>query len=923
MKHLAGLVLCLSCAMAQVPNAGFEDGDQTPTGWAFDLGEDAAGESARVTAPVHSGRYAFRVNHQDALGYTRLAGGFVPVEAGKTYLVTAWVYPRKPVKRGVYFMLSQYPVGATAEQLPNTFGSTFRALEPERWQQLAATVEIREGNDRLRVFCIQAFTPSDIVWDDFAVVEGDKLPDAEPPRYEPPVNEPLPELAPAQAIVAQRPRAVVKVEQTGGRPRLFVDGKATPWAWYVGPFWSPNNAHIADFREAGERVYLVPLVLGRGVYADRGPWLGAGQYDFSEVDELLWRVLRVDPHGYVVFYMCCDPYREWGVEHPDDVTRDQHGQQAIVDMHAKRWGDDPKQGERFGPSLVSQRYRDEAAETLRRLVAHVEASEPGKAVIGYHVAGMNDGQWFQWAGFSPQDLHLADFSPAAQASFREWLSRRYDHDVRKLQHAWGRQVTFETAEIPPGDRVWADDVLLDPRTQTDLADSTRFYSEGPAETVIGLAGVIKQASPRRVLCGTYYEDITCNSTNHIALRQMLTSEAIDFLAGPAAYAIRMAGYPGAVRTVFGSTLLHGKTYLTEQDWRSYKSSPSTPANNFSWGRAETAEIHNAMVRRECGMMLAFGLGTWWYDMSGGWFADPPIMKGIAEAMRAFQQDLEVVETPTADLAVFVSEDSNHWLGFQAGGWYRFNGIRQQIPELNTSGVPYRLYLLEDLGQTPLPEHKAYLFLNAYKLGEPQRQAIEDLKRDGHTLIFVHAPDAVGAADPAQAIGKLTGLTVEPVELERRTTRALDGDHPLLQNLPAGLNYAAVPRGPVFAVTDPQATPLGQWVRTEQVAVAARDFGSWRSVYVGSPCLTAEFVANLGRWSGCWCAAPPGDAVYGNAHFLTIHALSTGPKQLTLQRPGKVVDLTSGATIAERTGTLEFTMDRATTRWFVVTPEEDR
>jgi len=55
-----------------------------------------------------------------------------------------------------------------------------------------------------------------------------------------------------------------------------------------------------------------------------------------------------------------------------------------------------------------------------------------------------------------------------------------------------------------------------------------------------------------------------------------------------------------------------------------------------------------MVRRECGMMLAFGQGTWWYDMCGGWFRDDGIMKGIAEARAAFASDLKLGGKPRAD-----------------------------------------------------------------------------------------------------------------------------------------------------------------------------------------------------------------------------------------------------------------------------------
>jgi len=920
---LLGLALIVASPLAAqdldrptVPNWSLEAGRDEPEGWVWHTGEDSGGEFEWTDAVAYHGNRAFRVRKIGTVGYTVLLSDFVDVQPGRTYRVTARVHPFHNVRRGVYLMISQHTADSDAQQLPNAFGTVHIPLERDRWQEVTARVEVREGNTRIRVHCLQAFWASDVAWDAVEVGIAGEEPQ---PRYEEPVPEELPPLEPAMGRVAERERAVVEVRSDGGRPRLVLDGRPTPWAFYVGPFHRPDNAQVADFRDAGVRVYLASLVLGKDVYGERGPWLGPGEFDFSEVDERLQRVLRVDPDGYVIFYLACDAYREWGAENPDDVTRDQNGLPAIVDMHPVRWGGDPPEGrERYAPCIVSQRLRDQTADALRRLVAHVESSELGRAVIGYHVAGYNDGQWFQWARLAGDEIHLADYCPAAVQSFRDWLRRRYQDDVGALRAAWNRpQVTFDTAEPPGFERYWAEGDLLDPATDADIADWTRFYSEGPAETVIFLADVIKRASGRRVICGTYYEDITCNSANHIALGRFLADDALDWFAGPAAYTIRMPGYRGAVRSVFGSVLHHGRTYLTEQDWRSWLSVPRDAARNFSWGRPETAEGHNAMVRRECGMMLAFGLGTWWYDMSGGWFADEQIMAGIAEAMRAFERDLQIPGMPRADLAVIVSEDSNHWIAPSAGGSFRFTGVKAQIEELNLSGVPYRVYLQSDL--PALPDHRAYLFANPYRITDEERAAIEALKGDGRTLIFVHAPGAVGADDPAAAISAVTGIRVRALERPDLNTVASQGNHPLLSDLPAGLTLAGAVRSPAFAVVDDDAVPLATWQGDEAVAAAARDFGDWRSVYVGAPCLSADFANALARSAGCWVAAQPGNAVYANEHFITVHAIFSGPDTLTLAHPSRVTDLTTGGVLAERTETIDLDLTRGETRWFFLEP----
>ena len=75
-----------------------------------------------------------------------------------------------------------------------------------------------------------------------------------------------------------------------------------------------------------------------------------------------------------------------------------------------------------------------------------------------------------------------------------------------------------------------------------------------------------------------------------------------------------------------------------------------------------------------------------------------------------------------------------------------------------------------------------------------------------------------------------------------------------------------------------------------------------------------------RMAGCWVAAEPGNAVYANEHVITVHAIFGGRETLTLARPSRVRDLTTGAVVAERTETIEVELTRGETRWFALDPE---
>ena len=70
------------------------------------------------------------------------------------------------------------------------------------------------------------------------------------------------------------------------------------------------------------------------------------------------------------------------------------------------------------------------------------------------------------------------------------------------------------------------------------------------------------------------------------------------------------------------------------------------------------------------------------------------------------------------------------------------------------------------------------------------------------------------------------------------------------------------------------------------------------------------------------AAEPGDAVYANDDFITIHAmhaLNGGKKRLSFRRPSKVIDMHDNTVIAECADGIELTMKIGETRWFQLLP----
>jgi len=905
---------------AEIPvmNGGFEMPGTAVPHWNITDSDGSKSTFVIDTSSFYEGHHSLHLTKTNRDGYVVLQSAKIPVTEKSTFEVSAWLNSKTTSEANIYFMISQFKPGSDKMDLPNIFGPT-RPLYSTggQWEEMKQLCTVREGIDRVQISLIFSAAPIDVYVDDIQLTD---LADYKP-RYEPPTPETLMPQTDAEKVLLTRPRATAEVKEIGRRARLFIDGKESFPGFYLGSAWKGTNSQIKDFDKAGVHVYLIPYVLGRGLYGDFGVWSGKDKTDFNELDDMMWRVLRADPHGYIMFYLCTDPYPQWGAEHLNDVVTDQNGNKAIVDMHFLRWGGEPKvvpgkaYVERYGYSYVSSDLRTDTEKVLSEFDQHIKNSLPGKAVIGYHVIGGNDGQMFAWGDFGSD--HLSDYSQASLIAFRNWLKVKYTTNSN-LQNAWHLpDVTFETAVVPTAARRLAAKFFLDPKTEQDIADYNRFHSEGIVDTLDGYAKTLRQSHGTPIILGTYYSGPNSAVASHMATGYLLKNGMYNYVTSVLTYgAIRWPGGAGEAFQAWESLLLHSTFGLSEEDFRSWKTRPGTPESNYQIARVETAAESNATIRRDNGRMLAYGQGNWWYDMSGGWFNDPSIMKAVKESADAYQLDLEANDFPRADVAVFSDESSIDYINVKNAPNTRYQNLRKQILQFNSSGVPFHNYLQSDVANPQLPEYKLYIFLDAYHLSQTEWNAIQKLRRDGKTICFMHAPgvesqELLGAPNAAAAIEKVTGIHVtdngeEKLSLEPAPKSTFDGG-----DLISYGSFSA----PVFAVDDAKAQIIADYSADHKPAVAMRDFGSWKSVFFGGVGMDAFFFNALARKAGAWVSAPVGNAVYANQHFLTIHAMYPGKKEVQLLQPSKVTDMSDGKVLSPKTQTLHLNMQRGETRWF--------
>jgi|LSQX01.2.fsa_nt_gb hypothetical protein len=917
------LLLLCGCMEAQenlLTTGGFEEAaDGVPAGWSFLLEGGSEGTCALDSETVRSGQHSVRIEKTSGPGFITLTTSpKIAITAGEEYEVRAFYRTTDvPYAANAYFCIRQYQEDGTSGIAPNIFGPSAQRVVnclPGEWQMLSSVLTARPEAAFLEVALVVNGNPFTINFDDLYI--GPPI----PPDYRPPALTPEVLVSEEEvfARLAERENATGEVRTINGQPTLLISGEPTPPMLYLMCFWRPEGSYNGDFGRAGMHVQVCPIIFSPYRADGAHLWTGRGEYDFAKADEVLMYALRANPDAYIVpDIVLLGAYPGWGDEHPDEVAQDINGNLAIgKSVHNIRYGTSlADESEFWCPSLYSQLFREDGAQLIRDYIAHLRETPLWKAVVGFTITGGDDGQFSAYRRSGP--AHEPDYSPTAQRDFARLLREWYADDEAALREAWNDpQVTFDTVELPtPEERIAAGSTFRDPATDTRIADHARFLSEGTCDTVRALAGAAKDAAGKPVFTTTYWgAHVMGSSLNHFGSRRLMRTPEIDIIHAPAGYGPwRRPGQPGCNHTTPGSLRLHDKLCLQELDLRTFtKGYPDEASRQFLAWAADREEFE-AINRREMGLMMAWGMGSWYYDMAGGWFHDEGIMADIADVHEGYREGLADVTAWHPDFAVFADEESSHWVP-EGMRTVIFTSLNRQRVALNTSGVPYDRYLTDDLTHPDMPDYRVYLFLNAYRLTDERIDAINALKRDGKTLVFMYAPGFISSEGlsidrASELVGMPLQWSPEAVSLQ---CEAVPGDHPLAEGL---LPVQEGARAAKFWVDDPEAIVLGRYADEGEAAIAARDFGAWRSVYVAIPGgINPELLNNIARWSGAYAATAPGDAVYMNGRLLCVHGLAGGTKQITLPFRATVTEELTGEVLARDVESLTLDVPLQRTLW---------
>ena len=670
--------------------------------------------------------------------------------------------------------------------------------------------------------------------------------------------------------------------------------QAPPWTVYGGQSTASDRI-LRLGAERGLHIGTPPIAM---------PWPRDGSAPhYSMPDRQVDHILAVDPDALIVPRIRIDPPAWWKQANP--------GNQQLYDK-----------GQYPMASPASTLWRRDASHALRLFLRHLEAKY-GNHMLGYHIGAQSANEWFYdhtWEKIMPC------FEEPFRRAFAEWARLRYG-TVAKLRGAWHQpDVTFETIRVPTLEERTAGKlgVFRDPQTQRFEIDFAEYMQVCLCEYLEECARIVKEETAGRKLSVFFYGylfDVAGFAyggavSGHLRLRRALDCPHVDLFCAPISYFDRQSGGCGPFMAPVDSIQLHGKLWLNEDDTRTHLAS-----KNAGFGRTQDLFETTGVYRRNFGHQFERRCATWWMDFGTGWMADAQIFDNFGKTQEVWQQS-QPVGPYSPQVAVVVDEDS--FLYLRNSNEITRECVNRMRGMFNTMGCPVGLYLMSDLCEGRLPASvRFFVFLNAFRVTAEQRQQLRrQVAKDGRVALWLYAPGYVGdkSADVGN-VAELVGFEVrEAAAAESSRVRLVPNRPTPLGALPPGHAFGVDFRPqPLFAVApeQPEVLAHGTYAGTDEVALAARRFADWTSVFCGGLHVSAEVLRELARSAGVHICCETNDVISACPGFVSIHATSAGEKALLFAQPVVLRDLYSGETRQPAATRHSFQLRKGETRAFVV------
>jgi len=731
------------------------------------------------------------------------------------------------------------------------------------------------------------------------------------------------------AYLEKRPLRRTSVQRQGDMVQYCLDGIPTPLKIYkntqnttVGVY--PNHLKKTPYmQKVGFNLFTVTVELGvpGHIRCANTVWLDEGKYQIEVIQKTMRELLKYAPDADVMLELVVTPHPGWAEEHPDDIVQYSDGRKAVFNgTRIHELTNEPPENyvpnkrepwtmSYWIPSYYSDTYKRDLFKALREIFQQLEKTPEAKALAGVFLCCGVDGQWFDLlaeipaTADSPALYPMADYSPAAQKHFTDYLKKTYHNSIDELKEAWQDTTvkSFDEIKIPAYEELFPQDSKLVIRKQAGhdkVIDYLRSVATGLAEIYIGCCQAIKEGSNSRFIVGGYKTDAACCSwpfVGHNCSKLMYDSPYVDFFAScPGG---RTPIEPVSPYLLNGSMRMHDKLTIAELDFR-------TPWNGNwgEWGEPIYYKTHDEKEFQQRTMRAqlwasANGGAFHAYDMDGFWYDTPMARKAWENNNRIY--DMRRPDKLSLDkIALIFSE--RYWDFMALNGSRAAAHIVKNQPRqaAMASGVPADMYLLDDVFSDAFEAPKVLWFVTAPEMTPEMAQRVrEKYGNSGRVIVWTQTPGFGVTTDVSKVAG--FKLKREPQADGKPVVALPDCKHPLLEGVSGLLMFEHSPYalGPAWAVADKDATILGTYYQTDIPAMAVKEHGDYTEIYLGQGGIgTPALARNIAKAAGAHCWNQTCDPVALAGDMLFVSAASGGKKEISIPENYTQVECITGQNI---------------------------
>jgi len=651
-----------------------------------------------------------------------------------------------------------------------------------------------------------------------------------------------------------------------GRPTLFINGKP-----HDGLFCSVRSPYMKNFIDAGFDIFDTHPTAPNG-------WIGDGKYDYSKTDAYIEAYLKQKPDAKLIIRFWFGYPRNfwWAVKHKD--------QQAVSKVRDKG---------RKMPSYASLKWREEAGEALRRVIAHCE-KKYGDNIIAYVPGGGSCGEWFQWYAYTedPDRLtkgyEMGDYSKPMREAFQKFVKEKYKN-LDTVNRVYESKLSNwnELKMTEPKERLSSKlGNLRDISKEQAVLDYYEVLNLQVAETLLYFAKKAKEGCDHKKVVMFFYGyhwleqprgGVTLSRSGHVHLDEVLSSPDVDYIVAPYHYSFRQLGGVMSGQGLPSSVIHRNKQYVQEIDCSTYLK-PSWPCEDHDvpanpW---ESEQI----LRRDLSKTMMEGASLWYMDLFKEMYDSPEMIKALKRTLQIGRENYFKAGKNNRQVAVILSSKDSYY--------YRENEPLRALLlpqfkqfELERMGLGYDDLMLENLKYLSTEEtsqYKFWIFPSAVSLNDNEIALIKKhCLRNGNYVLWVYAPDILSRNGlDLKKMENLTGFqcgyTLEPGEL---AVLVKPGDSPLTHGRKSPIVYGTYGEtgpdlikyhsslrhfpgsdtgfkiSPRFFIKNGDVN-LGKMLdlKDQPAGLAVKDMGKWTSILSTAPMVPKFILRNIAREAGC-------------------------------------------------------------------------